>query len=120
MKNYLMPSLLLLSVFFIACKKDRVCDCTITTSGTTTTKATVAIDLGLGIPIPLADTTFNAGLYKVDENKITMNKVTKRTAKNNCFSKTEDINESNPTVIPGFLNVTVTNVGTRTYNCKLK
>jgi hypothetical protein len=109
----------LTSFIFISCKKDRVCNCSITTSGTTTTQANVSISAG-GFPIPIADTTFVAPLYKVDQNKITYTKVKKRVAKNNCFNKTENINESNPTIIPGFLNVTVTNTGTRTYSCKLE
>ncbi len=107
------------AIFFISCKKDRVCNCTITTIGTTKTQASVSLSLG-GFPIPIADTTFSSPLYTVNDNKSTFKKVRKRVAKNNCFNKAEDINESTPTNIPGFLNVTVTNTGTRSYNCKLE
>lgn len=108
-----------LAIILVSCKKDRVCNCYITTTGTTTTNASVSLSLG-GFPIPIADTSFTSPLFTQDQNKITYTKVKKKTARNNCLSRSENINETNPTIIPGFLNVTVNNKGTRVYDCKLE
>ncbi len=111
MKNYF----LLLFAFcfiFISCNKDRVCNCTITTSGFTTTKASVIL---LGI-----DTTIVSPLYTVNTNKTTFYKVSNKTAESNCSNRNETINENNPISIPGFLVVSSNNIGERSHECELE
>ena len=107
-----LAALLLLSVFFVACKKDRVCSCTVVTNGTTTTRAS---STAAGI-----DTTIVTPLNSTNVVDATFYKVSKKSAKNNCFDKSESINESTPNGIPGLVSVTITNKGTRSYSCELK
>jgi hypothetical protein len=109
-----LAALFLFSVLtFISCKKDRVCNCTITTTGTTNTHT----EFNLGTPI---DTTISVPLSTSSTNDITFYKVTKRRAKNNCFDKSEDVNETTQNGVPGFVSITVTNTGKRKYKCELK
>jgi len=59
-------------------------------------------------------------LYTTNSVKSTYKKVKKGTAKSNCFSKSENISETSNNSIPGLFNVTNTNTGIRTYDCKLE
>ncbi len=111
MKN--LAALLLLSALaFSSCKKDRVCNCTVSTIGLTTTHA---VSEAAGV-----DTTFVTPLNTRDENKSTLRKVTKRRAKNNCIKKDDDFSERTNNNIPGFFSLSITNSGTREYDCKLQ
>ena len=111
MKN-LLAIILLLSLISVSCKKDRVCSCTIITSGTTSINTIISITN--------TDTTVVTPLSTTNTNDITYYKVTKSVAKNNCFNKSEDINETSQNGIPGIANITTTNKGIRNYDCKLK
>jgi hypothetical protein len=112
MKNLIVFTLFA-SLVFISCKKDRVCKCTTTTTGTTSTQTKV----DLGTPI---DTTIVVPLNVTSSNEITFYKVSKRKAKNNCFDKSEDVNETTQNGIPGVLSINVTNAGKKRYSCELK
>jgi hypothetical protein len=111
MKN-IIALIVCLGLTVISCKKNRVCNCTVTTIGTT--KTTTSSEL---FPV---DTTIITPLYTNNTNKATYKEVTKRQAKNNCFDRSEDINETSTNNIPGFVNITNQDTGTRTYDCKLE
>jgi hypothetical protein len=96
----------------ISCNKDRVCNCTVVTSGTTSTR-TISELIG-------TDTTVVIPLNTSNQNSTTLNDVSKRKAKYNCFDKTEAINETTSNGVPGFVTITITNTGTRSYSCELE
>lgn len=112
MKNYRFTIVLAAVAVLASCKKDRVCNCTVTTVGITTTTTSSTI-----LPI---DTTVYTPLYTTNTIKSTFKKVKKGTAKSNCFGKSENISETTNNSIPGVFNITNTNTGTRTYDCKLE
>lgn len=101
-----------LSVITVSCKKDRTCNCTVVTTGTTNTKTS---SLLLGI-----DTTISVPLNTTNVNTITFQGVNKKMAKYNCFDRSEAVNESTNNGIPGVVEVTVSNIGTRVYSCELE
>jgi hypothetical protein len=102
----------LAGLMFVSCKKNRVCKCTVTVSGLTYTRAvSSAAEI---------DTTIITPLSGSNENDITLKKVTKRRAKNNCVSKEEDFEEASKSGFPGIADLTITNKGTREYDCELK
>lgn len=109
--KYFLP-IVALSLLLVACKKDRTCKCTITTSGTTSTRATSE---AAGI-----DTTIITPLYTTNQVETKLKEVSKKNAKFNCNDKEENINESIPNGVPGLFSVTITNTGTRKYSCELK
>ena len=96
----------------MSCRKDRVCNCTVTTIGTTETTTSSTI---LQI-----DTTIVTPLNTTDVNKAKFKDVSKKKAAFNCFDKSEDFDETTYNNIPGFLNVTSRNKGTRSYKCKIE
>ena len=105
-------ALSLSGLMLVSCKKDRVCKCTVSVSGLTYTRAvSSAADV---------DTTIITPLNGSNENEITLKEVTKRRAKNNCVSKEEDFEDANKSGFPGLFEVTITNKGTREYECKLE
>jgi hypothetical protein len=109
------PVLILLCLtgwMFVSCKKDRVCKCTVTVSGLTYTRAS---SFTAGI-----DTTIMTPLNSSNDNEITLKEVTKRRAKNNCVSREEEFEEVSKNGFPGIIDLTVTNKGTREYDCELK
>lgn len=109
----LIPVLICVSTFaFSACKKDRVCKCTVSTFGNTHTRAS---SMAIGI-----DTTFVTPLNTSNENEVTYRKVTKRQAKNNCISKDDEFSDKTTNSIPGVFSLEVTNTGTREYDCELE
>lgn len=121
MKNNLLI-ITVIAVAFFACKKDRTCECTLTKSGTSKTTGKVEQNL-FGFPMPLADTTFETKVNDIQVYEIKMEKVTKKTAKNNCFNYSEPYKEKTITSVPASsfnLSVVVTDEGTNTYDCKLK
>lgn len=117
-------SLLIIAIIILAaCKKDRVCSCTMTKMGTSTTTAKGNLSLLPGISIKLADTSYSSNILEVQQIDKTMEKVTKKRAKNNCISYTEPFSETIPTSVPSTsfnLSITVTNKGEKHYDCELK
>jgi hypothetical protein len=103
--------ILLIVAVLYSCKKDRVCNCTITTTGTTSTR-TQSFLAGI-------DTTIRIPLNNTSASKVTFEDVSKRKAKNNCFNKSEEFNESTPNSVSGLFSITITNSGTRSYDCTL-
>ena len=105
-----------------ACKKDRTCTCTITKTGTSTTTGKADLELFPGFPTTLADTSFVTNINEAQTIDKKIEKVTKRTAKNNCISYTEPYNETTLTSVPASsfnLSVIVTDKGEKRYDCKL-
>jgi hypothetical protein len=96
----------------MSCNKDRVCTCTVVTTGTSSTR-TISELIG-------TDTTVVIPLNTSNQNSTTFNKVSKRKAKYNCFDKSEAINETTSNGVPGFVTITITNTGTRNYSCELE
>lgn len=111
MKLYLIPSLFI-ALILLSCKKDRVCKCTVITTGTTNTTTKAEL---LGV-----DTTVSIPLNTTNVNTITYNDVSKKKAKFNCFDKSEVVNESTNNGIPGIMDITITNTGNRVYDCELE
>ncbi len=106
---------LIICLFVLAlmsCNKDRVCACTVVTTGTTSTR-TISELIG-------TDTTVVIPLNTSNQNSTTFNKVSKRKAKYNCFDKSEAINETTSNGVPGFVTISITNTGTRNYSCELE
>lgn len=101
-----------LSLLAISCKKDRVCKCTVVTTGTTNTKTS---SLLLGV-----DTTISVPLNTTNVNTVTYQDASKKLAKFNCSDRSEEVNESTNNGIPGVVDVTISNVGTRVYSCELE
>lgn len=109
--NFKLFIFIIFCISFYACNKDYVCNCKIITIGTTTVNANVNL---IGI-----DTTIITPLYTENNKTTNFYNVSSNTAECNCINKTETINETTPTSIPGFFNVTSTNQGTRSYSCEL-
>lgn len=122
MKNLIALSLLL-TFIFTACKKDRVCSCTITKTGTSTTHGSVGIAIIPGFATSVVDTSFSTNVFEIQMVDKKLEKVSKRQAKSNCISYTEPYSESIPTTIPTStfnLSVVVINKGEKHYACDLK
>jgi len=116
-------ALTIITLAFIACKKDRTCTCTITKTGTSTTTASANIVLFPGFTTPLADTSFVTPVNEKQNIDKKFEKVKKSAAKNNCISYTEPYLETVLTSVPASsfnLSVTVTNKGDKRYSCELK
>ncbi|MDO9000745.1 MAG: hypothetical protein Q7W45_13335 [Bacteroidota bacterium] len=121
MKNYFILAAISLIIF--SCKKDRVCSCTITKTGTSTTTGKAELVIIPGFPLDLADTSFVTNINETQSVDKKIEKVTKRRAKNNCISYTEPYNETILTSVPASsfnLSVIVTNKGDKHYACELK
>jgi len=121
MKNYYFILVIAITVF--SCKKDRTCSCTVTKTGTSTTTGKADLMLLPGFPIPLADTSFATSINESQSIDKKIEKVTKRTAKNNCISYTEPYSETVLTSVPASsfnLSVIITNKGEKKYTCELK
>jgi hypothetical protein len=104
--------IILLAANLVSCNKDHICNCTVTTYGTTetTTSSTIL----------QVDTTIITPLSSTDVTKAKFKKISKRKAKFNCFDRSEDFDETSYNNIPGFINVTTREKGTRDYNCKIE
>jgi hypothetical protein len=115
--------LIVLAFGIYACKKDRVCSCIVTKTGTSTTTGKADLVLFPGFPANLADTSFSTNVIESQNIDIKLEKVTRRAAKNNCINYTEPYNETVLTSVPASsfnLSVIVTNKGDKRYNCELK
>ncbi len=106
------PIVLIIALLSFSCNKDRVCNCTVVTTGTTSTR-TISDLIG-------TDTTVVIPLNTSNQNVTTFNKVSKRKAKFNCFDKSESINETTSNGVPGLITISITNSGTRNYSCELE
>lgn len=106
------PIIFLFVLVLMSCNKDRVCTCTVVTTGTTSTR-TISELIG-------TDTTVVIPLNTTNQNSTTFSDVSKRKAKYNCFDKSEAINETTSNGVPGFVTISITNTGTRNYSCELE
>ncbi|MEO6303303.1 MAG: hypothetical protein ABIP51_09020 [Bacteroidia bacterium] len=121
MKKYCILAFIV--VIIGACKKDRICSCTVTKTGTSTTTGKAEIVLFPGFPTPLADTSFVTNINETQSVDKKLEKVTKRAGKNNCISYSEPYNETTLTSVPASsfnLSVSVTDKGDKHYKCELK
>jgi hypothetical protein len=105
---------------FMACKKaDRVCECSVTKTGTSTTMAALTFSLPLIGNVPIIDTSFVTTVSDVFTYERTLVDVTKKQAKNNCLGYEEPYKEVTTNSAPPLLLVT-TETGNRVYDCNLK
>jgi hypothetical protein len=110
---------LIVSSLFVACKKDRTCNCTVTKTGTSTTTAALLISVPPFGNIPVVDTSFVTPVNETQTFDRSLTKVTKSQAKGNCISYTEPYNERTLNEAPP-LQLTTTAKGERVYDCELK
>jgi hypothetical protein len=116
MKNYVICLMVMFAL--VACKKDRVCNCTITDEGETKTRSQLT---GFSPFLAGTDTTVTQPLNRTNTQKKKYTKVTKKQMRANCMaSSDETINRSSNTTIPGIYTITTTDSGTRTYDCKIE
>lgn len=102
----------------MACKKDRVCNCTVTTNGTTTTHTQTT---GFAPVFDGIDTTTSQPLNSSNTTKTTYGKVSKKAMHSNCFATSqESLNESSANTAPGIFTITTTQTGTKKYTCKIE
>ena len=121
MKNYLIVAVIFLTI--ASCKKDRTCSCTVTKTGTSTTTGKAEIELFPGFPTPLADTSFATNVNETQIVDTKIEKVTKYSAKNKCYSYTQPYDETTLTSVPASsfnLVVSVNEKGNRHYSCSLQ
>ena len=105
-------------LIFISCKKDRVCNCTVTTVGTNNVHT---VTPGFPPLLPTTDTTISSPIYSVNTIKTTYTKVSKKAMRSNCYSKSDEtFNESSSNSVPGLFEITTTQMGTRSYSCKVE
>ncbi|MGZ3900165.1 MAG: hypothetical protein ACXVNM_04845 [Bacteroidia bacterium] len=114
----------LAAIFFVACKKDRTCTCTVSKNGTSTTTALITASITIpGVPIPLPPITFDTtSTIPVSESQTfdrKMKDVKKKEANYNCVSYTEPYTETTYNIVPSF-SLTTISQGTREYKCSLK
>lgn len=109
---------LIASIAFISCKKDRVCSCTLTKTGTTTTTAALTFSVPIVGNVPIIDTSFVTPVSEVQTYDKTIMDVNKRTAKQNCVSYKEPYSETITNSAPP-LQLTTKSVGENVYDCKL-
>ena len=115
MKNYLI--LCFIAVFAFACKKDRVCECTVTSTITTTRRTQTE-----GFPpfLPSTDTTEVISATTIKTEKSIFEKVSKKLTKFNCFDKTTPVDNTSTTYVTGTYTNTTTDKGTKDYSCKIE
>lgn len=109
---------LFITLILFSCKKTRVCNCTVTTSGSTAQHTQLE-----GAPplLPPSDTTVTLPVYTVNTLKKTYPKTRPNDMRDACFSKSEEsIGRSYSTVVPGIYTITTTETGTKTYECKIE
>jgi hypothetical protein len=119
MKNLLIAAIILANVFLACKKEDRVCQCYVTKAGTSTTTSKLSFSVAIFGNIPIIDTTYVTQVNEVNQVDVTYKNVTKKQAKTHCISYTEPYNETDMHTAPP-QTLTTTDVGTRTYDCKLK
>lgn len=104
---------------FLACKKDRACECTVTRTGTSTTTAALTFSIPLVGNVPVIDTSFVTPVSDVFKYEKTLTKVSRAAAKSNCIDYKEPYKETTTNSAPPLL-LTTLEEGTRTYDCELK
>jgi len=112
---------------FISCRKDRTCNCLVTTEGTSTTHSQSAgntINIPPIPPIvitPASDTIYSNPYVNNDTEITNYHKVSKNTMYKNCPTGSEkNFTENSTNIIPGTSTVTTTNSGKKTYSCKIE
>mgnify|MGYP003380152749 CR=1 FL=1 len=104
---------------FLACKKDRTCECSVTKMGTSTTMAALTFSIPIIGSVPIIDTSFVTTVSDVFTFERTLTNASKKQAKNNCLDYKEPYKEINTNSAPP-LSLVTTETGTRTYDCTLK
>lgn len=107
------------TIVFSSCKKDRVCSCTLTKTGTTTTTAALTFSVPIVGNVPIVDTSFVTPVSEVQIYDKTIMDVNKRTAKQNCVSYKEPYSETITNSAPP-IQLTTKSVGENVYKCELK
>lgn len=126
MKFYLLV-LGIAGLIFISCKKDRSCNCTVSTRGTTITRnQTAGITLPIpGFPpieiIPGSDTTVVTPFTDSNIDNTSYRKVSKNTMNERCPTTSEEtFNDHSVVITPGTSTVTTSTYGKKTYACEVK
>lgn len=115
----LFTSIVFITMLLVSCKKDRVCSCTLTKTGTTTTTAALTYSVPIVGNVPIIDTSFTSPTNEVQSYEKTIMDVSKRTAKQNCVSYKEPYNETITNSAPPLL-LTTNMKGEASYKCELK
>lgn len=116
-----------LLVLLASCRKDRTCNCTVTSEGTTTTRnQTEGTSISISPLPPIVvvepiDTTVTTPFSNSKTETTIYKDVKARTAKYNCVSSFEEtISENNVQTIPGTATITSTQTGKKIYSCKIE
>jgi hypothetical protein len=118
-KILLIAGVLTIFVLLNACsKKDRVCKCTITKTGTSTTYAAVTFTVPILGTVPLVD-TFITPISESRSIDREYKEITKKALKNNCVSYSEPFYDRQLNSVPNFELVT-TAEGAAKYDCEIK
>lgn len=104
---------------FLACKKDRTCECSVKKTGTSNTTAALTFSIAIIGNVPIIDTSFVTTVSDVFNYERTLTDVSKKQAKNNCIGYSEPYKETTTNSAPP-LSLITTETGTRTYDCSLK
>ncbi|MBK7310135.1 MAG: hypothetical protein IPI93_04930 [Sphingobacteriaceae bacterium] len=104
---------------FLACKKDRTCECSVTTNGTSTTQASLSFSIPIIGNVPIIDTTVVTNVVDIYNYDRELSDVTKKQAKNNCLSYEEPYKNITTNSAPPLVMIT-TETGKKTYDCELK
>jgi hypothetical protein len=127
------------AIFFVSCRKERVCSCSVVTSGTKQTQAhkaavvsnlTFSLNLGLPLPpieipdveiSPERDTSYSTNFNYTNAYKANYDKISKRQMQSNCPSTFEEtFSDGSTTIVPGTTTVITTESGKKTYKCKIE
>ncbi|PBQ32544.1 hypothetical protein CNR22_12435 [Sphingobacteriaceae bacterium] len=117
----------LLCLSLSACKKDRTCSCSITSTGSTITHSQTAGNVINIPPLPpvvivaATDTTFTTPFVYYSTTKSNYDKVSKKSMRANCASSSEeDLKDGSTLITPGTSTVTTTRSGKRVYDCSIE
>lgn len=112
---------------FFSCRKDRTCNCTVTTKGVTTTRnQTAALTLPIpGLPpieiVAGRDTTVYTPFSYADTDNRSYRKVSKNTMNKNCPATAEEtFNDDALIITTGTSTVSINRHGRKTFACEIK
>jgi len=112
---------------FMSCRKDRTCNCSVTTEGATITHSQTAANV-INIPplppveiTPATDTTVISPYNYNTTRKTQYKEVSKNTMNKNCPESFEEgFSDNSTNVTPGTSTITVTDTGKKKYTCKVE
>lgn len=111
------PYLVAVVLILPACRKDRTCTCSTTSTGSNVTHTQTP-----GIPplIPASDTTITSPINTLTNSSQNYHKVSRQAVRASCpETSSETFNESSLNTVPGIFTITTTQSGIRTTSCKI-